>query len=378
MTETIQGVLSRTIALPVPGDVEVCEGEKVSPGTLVAKTTYISGNVYAVDARRELHLRGIPADNLRLIKSAGETVRKGELLAEALGAGDAQVFSPCTGFVEYVSQVRSSFLIREDPQYSSPLVVIDAADKLDVKPRWIRLYCLVKEGDEVREGQAVAMISGQGQAGVVYSPISGVIARICSKTGHITVVRKMSPLKVYSDVFGRVHQVLPGRGAIISSRGYFLKCFAGAGESSGRLKVLVRDPRETLSEDLVTEDCRGKIIVAGAYASEAVVRKASEIEAAGIVAGGIAANVWHSVKERWVEYKSQESLPEWERVQPFAVALLGGFGVHDVEESTWQLLVSSQGRLALIQEIEDDDLPGCGIVRAQVFIDGEEDFSNGY
>ena len=53
------------------------------------------------------------------------------------------------------------------------------------------------------------------------------------------------------------------------------------------MKIVLEDPNAHLTQDLVTPDCKGKIIVGGSLVTKECLHKAVEVGVAGIVTGGI-------------------------------------------------------------------------------------------
>jgi len=102
--------------LPLPGDVLVAEGQKVTADTIVARTQ-LPGNVQTVNAA---NLLGILPEDVEecLTKPVGSNVEKGETFAESrsfFGLFRSKVHAPVKGTVESVSKVTGQVLLREEP-----------------------------------------------------------------------------------------------------------------------------------------------------------------------------------------------------------------------------------------------------------------------
>jgi hypothetical protein len=109
-------VVTRRRLLPLRGDVVVCAGDPVEPGTVVARAR-IPGSVQARDAASDL---GVPPSDLpaAMLKREGESVNKDEVVAEQrsfFGVFTARSLAPVSGTVERISGVTGQVLYREPP-----------------------------------------------------------------------------------------------------------------------------------------------------------------------------------------------------------------------------------------------------------------------
>src|SRR5882672_6537357 len=98
--------IRRERKLPLPGDVLVTVGQKVTADTIVARTE-LPGNVQTVNAA---NLLGVLPEDVQdcLIKPVGSPVKKGETFAESksfFGLFRSKCASPVDGTLESVSSV---------------------------------------------------------------------------------------------------------------------------------------------------------------------------------------------------------------------------------------------------------------------------------
>ena len=103
--------------LPIPGQVVVAQGERVTAQTQLAHTE-LPGAVYPVNVVSRLSIA--PAEvHAYLLKQEGETIEKGEVLAENtpwLRWLLTQVRSPVSGTVDSISTVSGQVFLREPPE----------------------------------------------------------------------------------------------------------------------------------------------------------------------------------------------------------------------------------------------------------------------
>ncbi|NIA18489.1 MAG: hypothetical protein GWO85_00165 [Simkaniaceae bacterium] len=102
--------------LPLKGEVIVKKGDTVAPEDIVA-TTDLPGNVQMINVANLLNLD--PGDVLDvMIKKSGESVGKGEMMAETkgfFGLFKANVKAPVDGTIESISTITGQVVLREAP-----------------------------------------------------------------------------------------------------------------------------------------------------------------------------------------------------------------------------------------------------------------------
>jgi hypothetical protein len=109
-------IVKRRRVLPVPSEVLVKEGERVSDDTVIARS-YIPGDVVI---KPLAYIVGVePSDLPRImVKKVGEKIEKGEILAVSkafMGIFKKEYRSPTTGKIEMASEITGSVAIREPP-----------------------------------------------------------------------------------------------------------------------------------------------------------------------------------------------------------------------------------------------------------------------
>lgn len=343
--------LRKARRLNMPGDVLVKPGHLVTPETVIAKTEFVRGSPRVIDLNSELRMRLTPqlVDEVLLVK-VGDKVTKGQAIARHQKRFWSEIFdvkAPCDGIVEMISRIQGRVVIREDPRSSKPVVVMNVAEKLKVWPSMIRMYTNVKEGDTVYEGQALASAVVNpliGEAGVdyVYTPMGGVVEKICTKTGTITVVRPIKPSRVLAHIAGVVTEILPDYGAVVESQGAYLEgVFGIGGEKHGELVMVCGGLSEPLGDAGIDKNHKGSVLLAGSSVSLEALRKARDVGAAGLVVGGI--NNLDLVQ--FLGYEINVGLTGQE--QPgLTVVVTEGFGELPMSPRAWELLASHAGRVA--------------------------------
>ncbi|MDI6850454.1 MAG: hypothetical protein QMD82_00740 [bacterium] len=113
---TRRTILRKERRLPLPGEVVVKVGDKVSAETVVARTE-LPGNVQPINVAG---LLSIPPQEINsvMIKKVNDPVKKGEPIAESksfFGLFRNTVTSPVDGYIESISNITGQVILREPP-----------------------------------------------------------------------------------------------------------------------------------------------------------------------------------------------------------------------------------------------------------------------
>jgi len=357
--------LRKVRKLSVPGDILVKPGDSVKPDTMIGKSEFVKGTPYVIDLRAELREPISPefVDKV-LLKKVGDKVKAREVIAryqKSFWSEAVEVRSPCDGVIEYISRVQGRLVVREDPRSAKPLTIVAVSSRLGVWPRLIRMYTEVKEGDQVFEGQIIAAAPGVGSVDYVYAPMSGIVEKICSQTGTVTIVRPIKPTRVLAHIEGMVTEVIPDEGAVIEALGSYVEgVFGLGGERFGELAVLCDSPHDTLEESGVPADVKGKILVAGAFATLEAIQKARSSGALGLIVGGL--NQLDLVQ--LIGREINVGITGHEECD-LTVILLEGFGKMPMNEKAWRILKEREGRIA---SIDGTTQIRAGVMRPEILI----------
>ena len=237
---------------------------------------------------------------------------------------------------------------------------MNVAHRLGVEPGEVQEAMLKGEGDSVEEGEVIARATAF--LGLFKSsceaPSAGTIESISSVTGEVF----FREIAAYVD--GTVVEVLPGEGAVVECHGALVQGILGVGgEAHGPLRVLVEDRGQELRADAIDESCRGVVIVGGSHAGADALKRAVQVEAAGLVVGGV----------------DQADLEEF-MGEPLGVAITGqedigatvilteGFGILDMAERTFAILKEREGKTASINGATQIR---AGVIRPEVIVPEE-------
>ncbi|MDP2858013.1 MAG: hypothetical protein Q8P50_08565 [Bacillota bacterium] len=280
-------LIRRERRLPLPGEVLVSPGALVKAQDVIARSELVPGNPYIVDIVREL---GIPNDQVRgaMLAEEGSRVKTGDVIARSHVRNEVrEVKAQADGVIEFISEAYGRVLIREEVKPDQPVVTIDVAGKLHIPPWQIRWYVRVKEEDEVKMGTKLASESAGAYAGLVYSPVRGIVEKICGRTGTITIRRPYRPTLVSAYIPGKITETIPQFGAVVLGAGHeFEGVFGIGGEEVGRARIAC-GPESVLQPEDVRDDDSGAVLMAGASATAEAIRKAIAVGARALICGGV-------------------------------------------------------------------------------------------
>lgn len=150
-----------------------------------------------------------------------------------------------------------------------------------------RLLKQVGDPVEAREIIIAKPINMGVQRLVYRAPEAGQIAAIQGSWMILDIYD--TPQDVLALYRGSIVNVTPRRGAEIEAQGALIQGVWGSGkEAVGVIKWFAKSSDAILDADVLEADTRGTILVAGGGVTEALLRRADELQAAGIVTGSLA------------------------------------------------------------------------------------------
>lgn len=333
--------------LPLPGEVLVAEGDRVNPDTPVARIPLRPGIPWVIPAARNL---GVPEGEITryVVKAVGDSVKTNEVLAVVDQGinGRRELLALTDGVIEDISELSGRIVIREEYGREDPPVTFDVAGEIKVKPEELPKHMLRHVGQEVKKGQIIAK-RGEMQAfftKTCATPISGVISAVDTKSGKVTVSRPFKQVVLNAYVSGTVAEVMPEMGCVVENTGIRLNGVFGLGkETHGPLRVLTDGPEQTLTADMISEDCKGCVIVGGSFAANEALSRALEVGAKGVVTATV--NYFNLTQSLGVKLgvgiTGQEDTD-------LTVILMEGFGHLAMRLEVWNTLRALEGRVASV------------------------------
>jgi hypothetical protein len=289
-----------------------------TPGLRVTGKTLVS-------KRRILPLKG------KVLKQVGDTVDRGDVVARTELPGSVEI-------VNIVSQLG---------------VEASEVDKLMLK----------KPGDSIRAGEVLAETKGLWGffKSRLNSPIDGSIESISDITGQMLLRHPAIPVEVKAYISGRITEVVEDEGVEVESAAAFVQGIFGiGGEVWGRLVFAVDNPEAELRAEDLKPEMKDAVLVGGAFASHAVIKRAIELGVAGLVVGGI-----HDEDLRHIlGYDLGVAITGTEKVG-ITLIITEGFGRIRMSDRTWNTLKRREGDVASISGATQIR---AGVMRPEIII----------
>ena len=288
--------LRKTRTLPINGEILVKKGEKIFHDSIVAKTM-IPGKVQTVDAAAVLGLEGTYDANTE--------------------------------------------------EFSCELTK----------------YMLKKEGDFVKKDEVIAKriaVFGLLKR-FCQSPINGTIESISNITGKILIREASNPMNLEAYIPGIVIDIVPEKSVIIETSGTYIQGIFGiGGESHGTIMMVSKSSDDILDASKITQECAGKLLVAGSLITGEALQKAIEIGVKGIIVGGIGAEDM----KQFLGYAIGVAITGKEQVG-LTLIITEGFGKMPMANKTFTLLQDFKGKLACINGATQIR---AGVIRPEIII----------
>lgn len=340
--EISEGAYTIQRRLPYEGEIFVKPGQEVKPDDIIGENRFGPPKLYIIDMQRIVGYDK-PLSEKSFLEGVkvkiGDKVNLGQNIFHFKPRGALQLpynyQSPVRGIVTDVEKIAKMIIMREIQDYDGKLHVVDVAGKLNVKPGHIKAYVKFQEGDFIEIGRIIAQNTSQGRFLVAKATSTGILKKIDTKKGTVTIQYEITSIPLKSFVKGRVSRVKEGLAAEITGRGTTLYGIIGfGGEASGKLAF--RETAEGLEGSL-----KDRILALASPINEAFLRKAAEVGVAGLIAPSI-----HNAD--WVRFWGEEigvALTGDEQI-PFTLILTEGFGSFEMNERYRSFFEKVQGKLA--------------------------------
>lgn len=233
--------------------------------------------------------------------------------------------------------------------------IVNLARALMIPPSRVKRALLHEIGAQVAQGAPLARSSRFGGR-VCPAPVSGVLAGVDEATGYITIVPEPTRYELSATVRGVVMEVMPYEGVRIETPAAQVYGIFGIGTSQyGVLRLLVTDPAEPITEEMINPRSAYAVIIGGSGISAAALRQAVQQQVRGIIVGGIdeaelraflgAAGyaAWEIGPPNW--QIPATPLPPGDLV----VVVTEGFGNRPMSQPLFELLASHDGKEALVE-----------------------------
>jgi len=247
-------------------------------------------------------------------------------------------------------------------------VFVKCSQILDVEPEELMRYVVVDEKDFVKKDDVLAKY--EALFGLlkkqVCSPIDGVVESISGLTGQIIVRGDPKPVEINAYIPGKIVDVMPEEGAVVETSATFIQGIFGiGGEKHGKLKVLVESPEEVLTEEAISDEEKGCVIIGGSEVTPAALKHAMDVGVTGVVVGGVE----HSCLVEFLGREIGVGITGEEDI-PMSLIITEGFGRMTMSRKTFNLLKQFEGHTACIN---GSTQIRAGVMRPEIIIPRQEE-----
>ena len=277
---------------------------------------------------------------------------------------------------ERILPLKGTVLVKKGDKVTSDVVVAETslpgavlpmniASKMNTTAELVVQYLKVTPGQEIKKGQILAEDNGLFGLGIfkssVRSPIDGVFASVSEFTGQAMLGEPRIPVRVKAFIDGIVVDVKENEGVTIENKSAYIQGIFGlCGEINGELKMLCSRPDQKLTPDLITPDCKDKLIVGGSLTPIESIKKAKEMGVRGIITGGIDDE---DIK-KLLGYDIGVAITGHEDLG-ITILVTEGFGPVKMADKTFELLKRFEGKIA---SMHGKTQIRAGVIRPEIII----------
>lgn len=245
---------------------------------------------------------------------------------------------------------------------------VNLANRLGVLPADVPSIVTIKEDQRVEAETTIATSkSFFGLFTTEYkTPIASTLESVSNITGQLILRGDPIPVEVKAYITGTVTEIFPEEGVMIEEvAAYIQGIFGIGGEVDGVLEMISETLEDTVDEDKIKPEHKGKVLVAGALVTGAALNKAVEYGVSGIITGGFE----DQDLKAFLGYDIGVAITGTEE-KGITLVVTEGFGQIKMAPRTFNLLKSHNGDLV---SINGSTQIRAGVIRPEVIIPlGEE------
>ncbi len=177
------------------------------------------------------------------------------------------------------------------------------------------------------------------------SPIDGILAQYDPATGFAQIVSETQlRTSITSNVAGSVALLTGSRSVTVELTATRIYGVVGmGGEGRGKLKII--EAGDDIAPDMITEECSGCVLLGRYGITDAALKRAIELKAAGLILGSISLPVLQTIEPsgRLLSLDLQKWEPLWAANPPLPIVVTEGIGRIRMPDSKYALFESRDG-----------------------------------
>lgn len=240
---------------------------------------------------------------------------------------------------------------------------VNLAKRMGISPSELPRRMLRQLGETVHTGQPIAR--SRGFFGFFQaefpSPMTGTIESISKVTGQVILRGPPIAVQVTAYLTGTVIEVIPHEGVVVEADVAIVQgIFGVGGEAYGKIFQVAQLPDEDLTEQSITSEHKGGIVIGGRRITGPAVRRAISMGVSAIIAGGIDD---HDLREI-LGYDLGVAVTGTEKIG-ITIIVTEGFGDIAMARRTFDLLCSHTGQEASVNGATQIR---AGVMRPEIII----------
>jgi hypothetical protein len=243
------------------------------------------------------------------------------------------------------------------------VVPLNVANKLGIPPEDIELVMQKKVGDPIAEGEVIALKKSfiKWFSSSAAATLDGSLESVSKVTGQVLQRGRPIPVEVTAYLLGEVTEVYEKEGVEVSCQGAFMQGIFGiGGETFGEIKIAAADNTTVLTDQLISADMAGKVVVGGSLVTADALKKAIKSGVKGIVVGGFDDKDLRD----FLGYDIGVAITGSEEIG-ITLVVTEGFGQINMAQKTFALLQGHEGEMACINGATQIR---AGVIRPEVVI----------
>lgn len=229
--------------------------------------------------------------------------------------------------------------------------IVNVADDLAVPIPQVERLMRVTPGTAVQAGDVLARTpAALGRSSI--APVAGVLTAFDPRTGYATITPDPQEVTLTAAIAGFVMEVQDYRSVTIETPAAQLYGVFGVGrERNGVLSLMVTDPTEPITADMIDERRTYAIMIGGAGISAAALQKAVDKQVHGIILGSMderELQAWLGSKQSGAALLQELTSGRSELDFGTTLVLTEGFGTQPMSEPIFDMLSSQDRQEALI------------------------------
>ena len=251
-------------------------------------------------------------------------------------------------------------------------VPVNLAKLLGISAAQVPSTLLIRTGQVVSQNELLARSSGMWGwfSSEARSPATGTLETVSSVTGMAILRGPSRKVQIKAYLSGRVTEVLPDLGVVISAEAAVIQGIFGiGGEAYGPIRLACRSPEEDLTAEKLLPEHAGAIVVGGRRMTKAAVDRARSLGVSALISGGIDDQDLREI----LGYDLGVAVTGLEKLG-LSLIITEGFGEIAMARRTFELLSKQAGATAAVNGTTQIR---AGVMRPEILIPLTPDRASG-